>query len=141
MNTKHESHLGVYAIILSDDRQKILLVKKALGCYTGLYDLPGGGMDEGELPEDTLKREILEETGCRVTSYKQAGTVAFLHPFIKSDEHITLRHLGIIYLSHAVGEPLSTPAGGDSAGCEWLSLDALSPSNSSPLVIEARKLL
>lgn len=53
---RHASHLGVYAVIPSADSKSVLLIKKALGCYTGLYDLPGGSMDEGELLEETLQR-------------------------------------------------------------------------------------
>lgn len=30
------------------------------------YKLPGGGMENNENPEETFKREVLEETGCTV---------------------------------------------------------------------------
>ena len=31
---------------------------------------PGGMMDEGEMPEEAAKRELLEETGCEATNLK-----------------------------------------------------------------------
>ncbi|MFC3773825.1 NUDIX domain-containing protein [Paenibacillus sp. GCM10012303] len=33
---------------------------------SGHYFLPGGGMDEGETPEECLRREVLEETGYQI---------------------------------------------------------------------------
>ncbi len=37
------------------------------------YKLPGGGMEENETPEETFKREVLEETGCDVEIIAQLG--------------------------------------------------------------------
>lgn len=136
----HQSHLGVYALITRTNNQELLVVKKSLGCYTGLYDLPGGGLDEGELLEDALKREVLEETGCKVVSHTQIGTLSFTYPYMKESQQINLRHIGVIYNTTVTGEPLSTPAGGDSDGCVWVNIDELSSSNASPLVINALKL-
>ena len=57
-----KTHFGVYGSIVKDG--KILLIKKSRGPYTGLYDLPGGSQEQGESHLETLKREIMEETGC-----------------------------------------------------------------------------
>lgn len=38
------------------------------------YKLPGGGIEENEKPEEAFKREVLEETGCKVEIIKELGT-------------------------------------------------------------------
>jgi|JI10StandDraft_1071094.scaffolds.fasta_scaffold294206_2 8-oxo-dGTP diphosphatase len=42
---------------------------------TGSYKLPGGGHDEGETMEDTLHREIREETGYTASIVAEIGVV------------------------------------------------------------------
>ncbi|MDZ4992498.1 NUDIX domain-containing protein [Clostridium perfringens] len=49
--------VAIRAVILNDD--KILMVKS----NTGDYKFPGGGVENGETPEETLRREVTEETG------------------------------------------------------------------------------
>lgn len=38
----------------------------------------GGGFEEGESPEDCMRREALEETGLTVNSWKYCGIVTFV---------------------------------------------------------------
>lgn len=59
---------GAYGIIIKDD--KILLIKKYGGPYDGKLDLPGGTIEFHEKPENTLKRELLEEVGIEVKNFK-----------------------------------------------------------------------
>ena len=61
---KEHRHLGVYGLVIKDN--KILLIKKVSGPYDGLLDLPGGSLEFGERPIETLKRELEEETGIKV---------------------------------------------------------------------------
>lgn len=65
---KHKKfHIGIKALIINTEG-KILLLQvnvdklknKNLGAY---WDIPGGRIEQGQTVEDTLKREILEETG------------------------------------------------------------------------------
>lgn len=39
------------------------------GVYLDRWHIPGGGIEEGELKEDTLKREINEELGIDISNY------------------------------------------------------------------------
>ena len=67
MKTIVSTHVGAYGFIIRDN--KIALIKKARGGYTGLLDIPGGGIEHDETPVDALKRELMEEAG--VTVVKQ----------------------------------------------------------------------
>jgi len=57
-------HIDCVAIIAIDDDDNILLVnqfRKAVG--KELLEIPAGGIDPGENPEDAVHREMQEETG------------------------------------------------------------------------------
>lgn len=64
-------------IVLFDESKKI-----ALGYYPpkdkhpeGEYNLPGGGVDEGESIGQALQREALEETGCCIKNIEELGII------------------------------------------------------------------
>ena len=63
MQQKQLYHLGVKAIIHNNNGQ-ILLLKHV----KGYWDLPGGGMQQGEDARTTLLREVCEETGLTALS-------------------------------------------------------------------------
>lgn len=65
---------GVYAVVL----ERGLLA--AVQLPNGLY-LPGGGVEAGEAPEETLRREVREEIGHEVAAASFLGeAVQYLHP-------------------------------------------------------------
>lgn len=43
--------------------REVLLIKRRYDPYAGLWALPGGFVDEWELPEEAARREFAEETG------------------------------------------------------------------------------
>jgi ADP-ribose pyrophosphatase YjhB (NUDIX family) len=51
----------VAVIALVNDGDRVLLVQRAVNPAKGQWTLPGGYMDAGELPDDALKRELMEE--------------------------------------------------------------------------------
>ncbi len=62
--------LGARGIVVREDG-KIAIFNKS---NKNEYKLPGGGLEGEEKPEEAFKREVLEETGCKVEIVKNLGT-------------------------------------------------------------------
>ena len=59
--------LGAYAVVVDEGR--LLLTRiSAVGYPAGAWTLPGGGVDHGESPHDTVRRELYEEAGLEAIS-------------------------------------------------------------------------
>ena len=52
---------------------KILLIKRNTIPFKGYWALPGGRMEQGETIEQTIVREVKEETGLDVTIVRKVG--------------------------------------------------------------------
>lgn len=54
----------VVGAVIADTADRVLLLRRAAtDTYPGLWELPSGGVDDGEDLESAFKREVLEETG------------------------------------------------------------------------------
>lgn len=49
--------------VVSDDQGRVMLSRRATDPQAGKWDLPGGFVEEGEHPLDSLRRELEEEAG------------------------------------------------------------------------------
>lgn len=134
-----KTHFGVYGIIRRND--KILLIKKARGPYTGLYDLPGGGQEKDESYLDTLKREIAEETGCDVikAENERHNSIIFSDFTIASNETGILQHDAVLFDVQIKGDPKSEGDGLDSAGAVWIKTTDLNTQNATPYALMGAK--
>src|SRR6266545_2800638 len=69
---------GTEAVVLDGDG-RVLLGRRAFAPSAGLWDLPGGFLDEQEDPVTALRREVREETGLEI---ELGGFVGFyLEPY------------------------------------------------------------
>jgi 8-oxo-dGTP diphosphatase len=57
-------HVHVDAIVRRGD--EVLIMKRAMGAMSGAWYFPGGGLEDGERPDDAVRREIREETSLEV---------------------------------------------------------------------------
>ena len=73
----------VAATTVISDNQQVLLVKRGNEPGYGLWSLPGGYVDRGEIVEEAAAREVLEETGLSVKITSLIGVFSQkTHPVI-----------------------------------------------------------
>lgn len=66
----------VAVAIITNAKQQILITRRAMqGPHGGLWEFPGGKLEEGELPTAALVREIKEEVGLDVVAYDYLGEI------------------------------------------------------------------
>jgi len=135
------THLGVYGVLVQDDQ--VLLIKKARGPHTGKWDLPGGSVEFGEQPYQTLLREFIEETGLSEIegSIKTSISYTLIHEIRNQLEH--LHHIGIIYDVRLLNQLETVKLEGDgedSLGARWINLNSLSDVPLTPFVEEIFKI-
>lgn len=122
-NIPIQKHVGVYGVAIKDGN--ILLIKKTKGPYFGMYDLPGGRIEEGDDIEDVLHREFVEEVGCDIKELsfltKEEDSLEYMHP----DQGNTLfEHSGTYYnvILSDYCEMKDSSEENDSLDVEWINL-------------------
>jgi ADP-ribose pyrophosphatase YjhB (NUDIX family) len=114
--------VGAYAIV-TDETRRILLCRIAPGYpASGLWTLPGGGVDHGEHPDDAVLRELHEETGLRGSR----GPVAAIWSGLiekPASRPGPLHWIAILYRVTAEPGELTLEVGGSTDAVGWFSLD------------------
>jgi 8-oxo-dGTP diphosphatase len=121
-----DTRIGCYAVVVDAD-QRVLLAHWNEGGKSG-WTLPGGGMEPGELPEQTTVREVREETGYDV---ELDGLLGIDVDYVPEAERISqrpgdLRLLRVIYRGHVVGGELTNEADGTTDETRWVPLAEVS---------------
>lgn len=137
-------HLGVYGLVIKGE--EVLLIKKAVGPYKGKLDLPGGTVNFGERPNETLIREFDEETGLAITDYSlfDVDSVKFLYK--ENDKSIMVHHVGIFYkilgYENDIKENISVDlVNDDSLGAGFYKISSLRKKDLSKIaILELEKL-
>jgi len=67
--SKFKKTILVVAAALVDKQGRVLIAQRPEGkSMAGLWEFPGGKINEGETPEDALVRELSEELGVQIKS-------------------------------------------------------------------------
>ncbi len=64
------------ALAITKEGDALLVRQYRHPVHEVLLELPGGFIDENELPEIAMKRELMEETGYEFSSVEQVGIIA-----------------------------------------------------------------
>lgn len=82
---------SVVAVIL-DDRDRVLLTRRSVPPFLGLWVMPGGKIGLGEPMLSALHREVREEVGIDVTVGALVDVFEHVTPGDENDHHVILYH-------------------------------------------------
>ena len=111
--------VGAFAIIFDSHGCVLLCHRRDMD----LWNLPGGGLESGELPTETVIRETREETGLEVIVERLVGVYG------KKDKD----EIVFAFICQVTGGQLSTSDEADL--CQYFAVDTI-PENTSPKHIE-----
>jgi len=110
--------VGAYGICRDDSGRVLLARNSHLSSFPGRWTLPGGGVEQGEHPDDTVVREFGEETGLSVRVDALHTVTADVFRLPGGDFEHTDR---IVYDVSATGGVLRAEASGTTESAEWVS--------------------
>lgn len=71
--------IQVAAAVITDG-SRIFATQRGYGPYKDWWEFPGGKIEQGETPEDALRREILEELDTVIEIERKLTTVEYDYP-------------------------------------------------------------
>lgn len=115
--------LRVAAYALVERRGKLLLTHWRRGHLHG-WTLPGGGIESGEDPRDTVVREVFEETGleARVGELIGVDSRVMVREEVPEGTEAELHTIRIVYRATVTDGPLRNEVGGSSDEARWVPI-------------------
>ncbi|MEU2536665.1 NUDIX hydrolase [Streptomyces iakyrus] len=121
---RQKLRVAAYAICVRDGQ--ILLARSPARDGTPEWVVPGGGMEHGEDPYDTVRREVEEETGYRIEVTGLLGVDSSHHVF-RNGFGPAVDHHGVrfVYEGRITGGELRNEVNGSTDLAAWHDLDAV----------------
>ncbi|MGV9268565.1 NUDIX domain-containing protein [Kitasatospora sp. NPDC003701] len=139
MTEQIRSRVSAYAIATVEERLLLTRLSDASPVFLpGLWHLPGGGIDPGEQPQETLARELHEETGLELRSARLVDARSYSAHRLGVHWHL----VGLFYrVELKPGALAVTEVDGSTDGVRWMPLAGLTGSMLSPAAVDGLGLL
>jgi len=112
MRLAHTRFTVTAGAVIFNDKREVLLLKHRFRAGSG-WGLPGGFMEQGEQPIDTLRRELREEIGLEVEDVEVFAARSFRKP----------KQVEVLFRARANADVKSLTIEVERA--EWFALDSL----------------
>lgn len=117
--------MAAYAVCIRE-RRLLLARLSGTGGAAGRWTLPGGGMEHGEDPYDTVIREAEEETGYAVEPVALLGVDSIRRRYPrKFGTHADFHGLRLVYEGRVTGGALRHEENGSTDLAAWHDLDTV----------------
>jgi 8-oxo-dGTP pyrophosphatase MutT (NUDIX family) len=111
----HFANRAVGAVILDEDDRVLLVGQHRYTLDRYSWEIPEGGVPDGESPLDGARREVREETGVEADGWREI--VRFDLSNSIGDE------TGVIFAARATGRGLASPEPSEAIAIRWVPFD------------------
>jgi len=126
--------IEVVAAIIHDAEGRIFATQRGYGDYKDWWEFPGGKMEQGETPEEALKREICEELETRIVVERFVATVEWDYPAFHLTMHCYLCHVESGHLELKEHEAAKWLNKEELESVNWLPADRMVINNNKQLL-------
>ncbi|MCR4591997.1 MAG: NUDIX domain-containing protein [Bacteroidaceae bacterium] len=121
--TYYANPCSATAAFIVNDKNEMLVVRRAKEPAKGTLDLPGGFCDMGETVEEGMRREIEEETGLKVQDIQYL----FSSPNVYQYSGMGIHTLDMDYLVRVQCDSIPIQAADDAAEAIWIPINEVNP--------------
>lgn len=133
---KKMQRIGIYGFILNREMKTLLVKRAPQDTNPNLWELPGGGLNHGEDPEDGVIREVKEEVNLAIKVYYPLTARSKI-----SDKDPNKHTIRIAYFCRLLEQRSAVTLSTEHSDFRWVALNESLPFPVSELVRSCIKII